>query len=194
MKKSVFFNFISIVLVFLIGIIIGMIFINHTSNDEILKITSYINDLKENIKTGNINSFSCLIESLKQNCIIVLLIWVLGSTIIGSFFIYFVILYKGFSIGYTVSAIIASLGIRRGSVFVFSFLFMQNIILLPALFILAKSGLKVYIRIMKNHVDIKTELIRHLIIMLIVLIISVVSSIVEVYISTNLLIFLKNFI
>ena len=105
-----------------------------------------------------------------------------------------VILYKGFSVGYTISAIIASLGIKGGSVFVFSALLLQNIIFLPGIFVLAESGIKVYTRIIKNNSNIRNELIRHLIIMLIIFVISVISSIVEVYISTNLLIFFKNFI
>lgn len=203
MKKSVLFdyvssnkkNFIIIIGIFLIGIVCGIIFINHTSNNEIGQITSYVETLKENIKTQeNIDKFSCLIESLKQNFEIVFFIWLLGSTIIGSFFIYAVIAYKGFSVGYTISALIASLGIKGGSIFVFSSLLLQNIILLPAIFILAESGIKVYNRIMKNNVNIKTELIRHLIIMLIVLAISAVSSVIEAYLSTTLLMFFKNFI
>ena len=172
-----------------------MIFINHTSNNEITEITSYVESLKENIKTkGNIDKFSCLIESLKQNFKIVLIIWILGSSIIGSFFIYVVIAYKGFSVGYTISALIASLGIKGGSIFVFSSLLPQNIILLPALFVLAESGIKVYHRIMKSNVDIKTELMRHFIIMLITLAFSTIASIIEAYLSINLLLFLKNFI
>lgn len=78
--------------------------------------------------------------------------------------------------------------------FVFSSLLPQNIILLPAIFILSQSGLNVYYRMMKNNVNIKTELIRHFIIMLIALAMSTLASIVEAYLSTNLLIFLKNFI
>lgn len=152
MKKSVFFNYVVIVSIFLCGIIVGMIFINHTSNNEISKIIDYVDDLTQNIKTKeNINKLSCFLESLKQNLKLVLLIWALGSTIIGSFLVCFIILYKGFSVGYTISAIIASLGIKGGSIFVFSSLFLQNIILLPAIFILAESGFKVYHRIMKKR-------------------------------------------
>lgn len=138
--------------------------------------------------------FHVLLKVWNKICGIIVLIWILGSSIIGSFFIYFVILYRGFSVGYTISAIIASLGIKSGSIFVFSYLLLPNIFFLPAMFILAESGIKVYIRIMKNNVNIKKELIRHLIIMLIMLAFSVVSSIVEVYISTNLLFFFKNFL
>ena len=103
-------------------------------------------------------------------------------------------MYKGFSIGYTISAIIASLGIKRGSIFVFSYLLFQNIIFLPAIFILAETGVKFYPRIMKSNVNIKNEMVRYAVIMLITTFFSVISSIVEVYVSTNLLIFLKKFL
>lgn len=177
------------------GIIIGIIFINHTSNNEVNEITSYVQNLTENIKTKeNIDKFSCLLESLKQNFEFVLLIWLLGSTIIGSFFIYLVIAYKGLAVGYTISAIIACLGIKGGSIFVFSSLLPQNIIFLPAIFVLAESGIKVYNRIIKNNVNLKTEFMRHFIIMLIVLVFSAVASVIEAYVSTNLLMFFKNFI
>ena len=175
--------------------IAGIVFINHTSNVEVTEITNYVNTLMENIKTKqNIDRFSCLLESLKHNFEYVLLIWLFGSTIIGSFFIYLVIAYKGLSLGYTISAIIACLGIKGGSVFVFSSILPQNIIFLPVFFVLAESGIKVYSRIMKNNVHLKSELIRHFIIMLIVLFFSAIASIVEAYLSTNLLIILKNFI
>lgn len=175
--------------------ITGIIFINHTSTTEVTEITTYIDSLIENIKAKqDIDRFSCLLYSLKQNFEFVLLIWLLGSTIIGGFFIYLVIAYKGLSVGYTISAIIACLGIKGGSVFVFSFLLLQNIIFLPSIFVLAESGIKVYSRIMKNNVNVKAELIRNLIIMSIVLFFSAIASVIEAYISTNLLMFFKNFI
>ena len=177
------------------GIVLGIIFINHTSSSEFQEITSYIGNIKENIMSeGSIDKFSCFLESLKHGCGMVLLIWILGSTIAGSYLIYLVIAYKGFSVGYTISAIIASLGIKGGSVFVFSSLLLQNIIFLPAIFMLAESGVKFHSRIMKSNVNIKIEFIRYTIIMLIAMLFAVISGIVEVYVSTNLLIFLKKFI
>ena len=50
------------------GIVLGIIFINHTSNVEIKEVTTYVENLKENIKlNGNIDKISCFIESMKQN-------------------------------------------------------------------------------------------------------------------------------
>lgn len=146
--KSVLYNylqknrkiFLIIIITFFVGMILGIFFINHTSEEEILNINAYVNSLKENIeKENSINRVVLLLQSIKQNSIFILIIWLLGCTIIGSSLVYFAILYKGFSLGYTISAIIASLGSKSGTVFVFSSLLLQNIIFLPAIFILAES-------------------------------------------------------
>lgn len=187
-KKS----FIIILSVFFAGMLLGIFVMNHTGENGIIEINSYINSICENLQnTEEINKIECLIKSIKQNVVFVLLMWFLGCTVIGSIFVYFGILYKGFSLGYTISAIIATLGAKSGTIFVFASLLLQNIIFLPAIFMLAESGIKLYIRITKNLINVKQELLRHSVIMLIVLALVVFSSILEVYLSTNLLIFLK---
>lgn len=129
--------------------------------------------------------------SIKQNIFIVLLIWFLGCTIIGGVFIYVAILYKGFSIGYTIAAIIAVLGVKCGSIFSISSLLLQNIIFLPAIFLIAENGIKLYKGIYTKCINLKEEVIRHTVIMLITIMLSILSSIIEVYFSTNLLMFFK---
>lgn len=201
--KSVLYNylmtnrksFISIISVFFVGMLLGIFMINNTGESEILEINSYINSICENLEVAeNINMLDCLLNSLNQNISFVLIMWFLGCTLIGNIFVYFGILYKGFSLGYTISAIIATLGSKSGTIFVFAALLIQNIIFLPAIFVLAESGIKLYIRISKNLINVKQELLRHTVIMLIVLILVVISSLLEVYLSTNLLIFLKKIV
>ena len=201
--KSVLYNylisnkksFLIILGVFFIGMLLGIFVINHTGENEIIEINSYINSICENLQnTEVINKTECLFNSIKQNVMFVLLMWFLGCTIIGNIFVYVCILYRGFSLGYTISAIIATLGAQSGTVFVFSALLLQNIIFIPAIFMLAESGIKLYIRITKNLINVKQELLRHTLIMLITLTLVVFSSILEVYLSTNLLIFLKKIV
>lgn len=201
--KSVLYNylitnkksFLIILAVFFIGMLSGIFVINHTAENEIVEINSYINSICENLQsTESINRTECLLKSIKQNVFFVLLMWFLGCTVIGNIFVYVCILYRGFSLGYTISAIIATLGAQSGSIFVFSSLLIQNVIFIPAIFILAESGIKLYIRITKNLINVKQELLRHTAIMLIALALVVFSSIVEVYLSTNLLIFFKKIV
>lgn len=178
-----------------IGFILGVIYIQKGSESELTSINSYIQTLISNIKNAEgINKALLLLESLKNNCIFIILIWFLGCTIIGSFFIYLACLYKGFSLGYTVAAIFASSGIKTGIIFVLSTMILQNIILFMAIFLIANSGIQLYVNIKRNIVNLKVELFRHSLIMLISLVLSVIASVIEVYISTNFLIFLKDFL
>lgn len=178
-----------------IGFILGVIYIQKGSESELTSINSYIQTLISNIKNAEgINKALLLLESLKNNCIFIILIWFLGCTIIGSFFIYLACLYKGFSLGYTVAAIFASSGIKTGIIFVLSTMILQNIILFMAIFLIANSGIQLYVNIKRNIVNLKVELFRHSLIMLISLVLSVIASFIEVYVSTNFLIFLKDFL
>ena len=128
MNKSVFFyywknnkkNFLMLIILFCIGIILGITFINHANEIQMEEIASYVNSLKDNIKNSDdINKTMILTQSMKQNAVFVLLIWFLGCTILGSFLIYIAIIYRGFSIGYTVSAMIATLGVKSRKCFCF---------------------------------------------------------------------------
>ena len=203
MNKSVFFeylnhykkNFIILILVFFVGIMGGIMFINHASENQMQEIGSYVNSLKENIKSADeINQTAILMQSMKQNILLVLMIWFLGCTILGSFLIYLGIAYKGFSIGYTVSAMVATLGVKTGSIFAILSLLLQNLVFLPVILILAESGIKLYKNLRENQfMNLKFEFLRHTVIMLIAMIGSVMASFIEVYGSTNFLIFFKDF-
>ncbi len=185
-------NFIVIVILFCIGITVGIFFINNSNEVQIKEINGHIENLINNIKNSeNINKIELLFLSIKQNVLFIILIWFLGCTILGGIFIYLAIIYKGFSIGYTISAIIATLGIKNGTIFALISLFMQNIIFIPAFFIIAENGIKLYKGIYKKCINLKEEVIRHTVIMLISIMLAIISSCIEVYFSTNLLIFLK---
>lgn len=137
-------NFIVITILFCIGITIGTFFVNNADasqknelNEYITGLISYISDSKD------INDFNLLSLSIKENVTSILIIWFLGCTIVGGIFIYLAIIYKGFSIGYTISAMIAVLGSKQGIIVALSSLFLQNIIFIPALFIIAENRNKI---------------------------------------------------
>lgn len=188
-------NFIIIASLFCIGIAMGIFFVNNSNEHQIAEIKIYVDTLITNIKDAkNIDKLNILCLSIKQNVLFILLIWFLGCTIIGGFLIYIAIIYKGFSIGYTISAMIAVLGMKNGTIVSLVALFMQNLIFLPAFFIIAENGIKLYKGIYKRCINLKEEVIRHTIIMLISIMLVIISSFIEVYLSTNLLIFLKEFL
>ncbi len=140
-------NFIIIITVFCIGIIGGVIFINNSNETQKIEISNYIGELVNNIKNAqNIDRLDLLIISIKQNLLFILLVWFLGCTIIGGMFIYIAIIYKGFAIGYTITALIAVLGVKQGVIVALISLVLQNIIFLPALFLIAENRNKIMYR------------------------------------------------
>ncbi len=137
-------NFIIIATIFCIGIMVGILFINNSNENQKNEINTYIQELTQNIKnSNNINRFELLCISLKENILFIIIIWFLGCTIIGGIFIYVAILYKGFSLGYTISALIAVLGVRHGTLVAITSLLLQNIIFLPAMFIVSENRYKI---------------------------------------------------
>lgn len=107
-------------IVFIIGVMVGVIFINNSNEQSKNEISGYINGFIDTIKDENyeIDKWKLTKMSILENLKNVAIIWAAGSTIIGIPVIYVITSYKGFCIGYTISAIISSLGIgKRNSIF-----------------------------------------------------------------------------
>lgn len=181
-------TYITIILLFILGICIGVLYINTVNKEKIDTLSVYVNDLVKNIKeTKQLDNQNALINSIIKNCKDIGIIWILGCTIIGSYLIYIILIYDGFKLGYSISTFICILGTKKGIVFSLASLLLQNIIYIPIIFLIAESSIKMYKQTYKNRANIKREFIRHFIILLICLFFGVVASFIEVYFSTKLL-------
>ncbi len=101
-------------LIFLIGIIIGVIFINNVSESQISEITNYISSFTQDLKENrDINTLLLLKDSIKKNVLLAVFLWFMGSTVIGISIVYLAVCFRGFCLGYTISSIILSLGVRK---------------------------------------------------------------------------------
>ena len=137
-------NFIIIAILFCIGVSIGIFSINCSNEAQKQELSLYITSLIDKVKkTENINNLELLMLSIKENASIILIVWFLGCTIIGGIFIYLAIVYKGFTIGYTISAMIAVLGKRQGILLSIISLLFQNIIFIAAFFLIAENRNKI---------------------------------------------------
>lgn len=186
-----------VIIIFIIGIVAGVIFINNTNETQGIEIqnyiTSFINSLKQDY---HIDKLELLKKSLGDNFILILTMWFIGSTVIGIPIIFGIVLFRGFCIGYTVSSIIASLGVQKGLIFLFTTVFLQNLIFIPVIICMAVSCIRLYKSIMKDkrRENIKVEIIRHTLISIVLIIFLIIASLVESYISTNLLMLSINWI
>lgn len=97
-------------LIFFIGVIVGVIFINKASETQKAEITEYISSFVTNLKDNNsVDDIALLLESIKKNSILAIFLWFMGSTIIGVSIVYLTVCFRGFCLGYTFSSVILSL-------------------------------------------------------------------------------------
>lgn len=132
--------YIIVTVIFLIGIVAGVIFINNINEGQRAEISEYINNFITSLK-GNyeINRGELLKNSLFDNLKLALGMWFIGSTVIGLPIVFGIVLYRGFCIGYTISSAIIVLGTQKGIIFSITSILAQNIIIIPVLLALAVS-------------------------------------------------------
>ena len=175
--------------ILLIGITFGVFFVNNLKTEQSQEIQTYINEFITSLKNGStIDNGKLLQTSITNNLILVIIMWFAGSTVIGIPIVIGIVIYRGFCMGYTVSALIAILGLGKGSIFFSTYMLLQNLIIIPCILALAVSGIKLYKSIVKDKrkENIKLEIIRHTLFSLMILALLLASSVIEAYISSNL--------
>ena len=179
-----------VIIIFIIGIVAGVIFINNVNGDQATEIQNYITEFINLLKQDyHIDTGLLLKKSLSDNLILIITMWLLGSTVIGIPIVMGIVLFRGFCIGYSVSAIIATLGVQKGILFFTVTMLLHNLIFIPVIICMTISCMKLYKSIMKDRrrENIKIEIIRHNLISIVLSLFLVVASLIESYVSTNLL-------
>ena len=182
-------SYLILIIIFFIGLLLGVVFINNINEVQSKQISEYISNFINSVKENyQISTNSLLITSIINNLCIAILLWFLGSTVIGVPLIYLVIGYKGYCIGYTIAAVTATLGTGKSIAFIFATMLLQNIIYIPTIITLAVSGIKLYRLIMEDRrkENIKVQILKHTIFSVLMLILLLFSSVIETYISGNL--------
>ena len=183
-------EFILIGLLFIIGIFVGVIIINNCSELEGEEISTYISEFVNRFKNiKNLDKTSLIINSIKNNIILAVIIWLAGTTVIGMPVVLTVILFRGICLGYTISAISYTLGSLKGVLFCIISLCAQNILFIPALLSLGVSSIKLYKSIIKDRrkENIKIEIIRHTLFSILMIGVLILSSFIENIISVSIL-------
>ena len=161
------------------------------SQQEKKNASEYIKSFNNKINSEEyeVSNLSILKASIKSNFLSFTFLWLLGCMIIGTPIIYGFIGYRGFALGYTVSAVVGSLGFWNGLLFVLGVLFLQNLIYIPSYFAEALSGIKLHKKIMQERKkeDIKINMIKHTIFSLLILIFIFIGTIIESYVSGGIM-------
>ena len=166
-------SYILVIILFSVGLFLGVLFINQTENQE--NVIKYINTYIDEIKISESNSTIVQLKTdIKNNIFLVFILWFAGTTIVGIPIVFGIIIARVFCLGYTISACLITLGKIKGLIFVLLTIFLQNLILIPALLFLGVSSIKLYKSIVKDRrkENIKVSILKHSIVSIFILIIT----------------------
>ena len=183
-------EYIIVTLLFIIGIFLGVFFVNNLDDVPKAEVQEYLNNFVEKMKqTDKLDTVSLLKTSIIQNVLLAFIIWFFGTAVIGIPIVFGIMIYRGFCFGYTISVCVTIMGMSKGLIFVLINLLLPSLLLIPAILATAVSGFKLYKSIIKNSQkeNIKLEIVRHTMFSLIMVVVMVVASLVEVFVSTNIL-------
>lgn len=169
-KKS----YIILSIVFLIGISCGVAIINKLDEKQSEVIQNYFFEYKNNF--SNLDTKSLMFNIILNKSKFILVLFIVACVVIFDKVIYIGILYKGFSIGYTISALLKVYGIRKGILLAITTLGIQNIIFIPSILFFANYCIKFCKNMKNNNVDIKRCYFKLFIAFCVIMIISTIFS------------------
>ncbi len=187
-----------IITIMFIGMIIGVLCINNVSSENENNIKTYLNNMISEMKKidnyKEVNQVNILNNNLKNNILYILIIGIISASVLGIFIVYILLLIKGFSIGYSMSAIMATFGTKKGIIFICSSMILHNIIYIVGILLVSINGINLYNYILHNErTEIKIKIIRHIVFIIIALIFGIISAIFETYISNTIFFMIRHY-
>lgn len=131
------------------GIVLGIYSVRYMGGFEKSDLISYIKSFSSTISSGNIDYKSIFIQAIKNNIPVLIAVWFLGLTMIGIPIILIIDILKGFTVGFTVSFIINSMGIKGMWVSLLGVL-PQNIIYIPCIIFVSVLAMEFSLNILKD--------------------------------------------
>ena len=182
-----------LIIIMIISIILGILFPAIITKEDKSLIIDSVKTFIPGIKQNNINYLSGILQSISNNSLVTILVWILGISIIGIPLILLIIFFKGFLVGFSFTSILITYGIS-GIIKAIIYT-LPNIGNLLATFLLGYYAITFYIMIFKNIFKKENRnwqpiVKRYIKIGLFFLIFSILISLVECFLIPKILYFI----
>lgn len=131
------------------GMVLGIYTVKYLGVSDKNALTTFLTEFTTNISAYDINHKAIFLESLKNNIPLIAAIWFLGLTMVGIPVILIIDLIKGFTIGFSISFMINSLGLKGIWVSLLGIL-PQNIIYIPCMVVSSVIAMEYSLGLIKN--------------------------------------------
>lgn len=181
-------KYVFLITIVVIGLIGGIIFSNilNTSDEKLVydKLTTYFLNIKNGIQ---IDYWQTLLNSIKNNMFLLILVWIFGLSIIGIVFNAFILFFKSFVLGFSIGSIINIYlykGIILSIVYIFPHFIINTIILLLLVYYANNFSIKLFnLLFLKKEIKFHDIMKRYFKIFVICLGAFSISSLIETFFS-----------
>ena len=186
--------------IILLGIISGTIFLLALNETDKELVINQITNFMSNINGNNINNFNAFKNSIIENLIFIVFVWILGMSVVGVVFNIFAVYLKSFVVGFTLSSFFLVYKFK-GLLAGFIYLVPSCIINLFVSLILGVYSVILTVYIWKiifmkdKSINVTRFLKKYLLILIISIVLVFISSLCESYLIPSLIkLFIKVFI
>lgn len=182
-----------IIITFIIGIVFGSLFINFISSDDKKLLIEQVVYFFDNVKklSKDVFGMNVIMPNFLNNLFQILSIFILGISMIGIIVVVFVMFFKGFTLGITLSTIILKYqlkGVIGALLYVFPCFIINILIYVFISFFAVNASIKFLKALLKkNNLNFKSFLGRYVLAFLISIIFMLVFSILDSFITPLLL-------
>ncbi|SHH35757.1 stage II sporulation protein M [Clostridium grantii] len=114
------------------GIVLGIYAVKYMGSFERNDLTNYLSNFMVSVDKSDAKNLEVLIQTIKNNIPVIIIIWFLGLTMVGMPLILVMDLFKGFSVGFTISFLMKELGVQGIGISLLTVI-PQNIIYIPCI-------------------------------------------------------------
>ena len=133
----------------IIGIITGSIFMVVLSKSDKTTVLNSIKDFFDKLINDKFDFILTLKNTMISNLLFSFIIWVIGISVIGIIIVIFIIFYKSFTLGFTISSIIYTYSIK-GSLIALLYVFPHMIINILIMLYIGSYSIKLSIILIKS--------------------------------------------
>ncbi|WP_125152276.1 stage II sporulation protein M [Clostridium rectalis] len=182
---------ISLIFIFT-GVVLGIYSVKYMPSVNKNDLLSYLNSFGEYLTTKDLDYRFILIQSIKSNIPFIVVIWFLGMTMIGIPIILIIDLIKGYTLGFTISFVISSVGIKGFNMAMLGVI-PQNIIYVPCIIFSSVLAMEFSLNFLRERINNKlssgllVKVMSYSVSFLVIFFAMFFGFVIEAYITPNIL-------
>lgn len=150
-KENFWLYVVSLICIFT-GMVLGVYTVKYMGDIYRTDLTSYFQGFTEYLSSESLDYKGVFLNTIRSNVPFIIFIWLLGMTMVGIPIILIIGIIKGYTLGFTISFIINSIGLKGIGIAIFGVI-VQNVIYIPCMIIASVLAMEFSLNFLKERID-----------------------------------------